>query len=63
MSASSLAARICRHPAFVHLGEARMDVHQNTPHSREKIVRRVLGGESARSVAAAVGVSESTVRN
>lgn len=42
-----------------------MDVHQNartTPHSREKIVRRVLGGESARSVAAAVGVCESTVR-
>jgi len=42
-----------------------MDVHQNartTPHSREKIVRRVLGGESARGVAAAVGVSESTVR-
>ena len=42
-----------------------MDVHQNartTPHSREKIVRRVLGGESARTVAAAVGVCESTVR-
>ena len=42
-----------------------MDVHQNartTPHSREKIVSRVLRGESARAVAAAVGVCESTVR-
>src|SRR4029450_4568097 len=42
-----------------------MDVHQNartTPHSREKIVRRVLSGESARAVATAVGVCESTVR-
>lgn len=42
-----------------------MDVHQNartTPHSREKIVRRVLDGESARAVGTAVGVCESTVR-
>jgi transposase len=47
------------------MGEAQMDVHQNvrtTPHSREKIVRRVLSGESARAVATAVGVCESTVR-
>lgn len=42
-----------------------MDVHQNartTPHSREKIVSRVLQGESARGVAEDVGVCESTVR-
>src|SRR5204862_313955 len=47
------------------VGEARMDVHQNartTPHSREKIVSRVLVGESARAVAEDVGVCESTVR-
>ena len=42
-----------------------MDVHQNartTPHSREKIVSRVLLGESARAVADDVGICESTVR-
>jgi transposase InsO family protein len=42
-----------------------MDVHQNartTPHSREKIVERVLRGESARRVATEVGICESTVR-
>jgi transposase InsO family protein len=42
-----------------------MDVHQNartTPHSREKIVSRVRRGESARAVAEAVGICESTVR-
>ena len=42
-----------------------MDVHQNartTPPSREKIVGRVTRGESARAVAEAVGVCESTVR-
>ena len=42
-----------------------MEAHQNartTPHSREKIVRRVLHGERARRVAAEVGVCESTVR-
>jgi transposase InsO family protein len=42
-----------------------MDVHQNartTPHSREKIVARIVHGESARAVAEAVGICESTVR-
>jgi transposase InsO family protein len=43
-----------------------MDVHQNarsTPRSRAEIVRRVLtGGQPAAQVAAAVGVSERTVR-
>ena len=42
-----------------------MDIHQNartTPHSREQIVSRVLGGESARAVADDVGICESTVR-
>lgn len=42
-----------------------MDVHQNartTPHSREKIVRRVLQGDHARRIAAEVGICESTVR-
>ena len=42
-----------------------MDVHKNartTPHSREKIVSRVLVGESVRGVAEDVGVCESTVR-
>ena len=42
-----------------------MDVHQNartTPHSRAKIVGRVLHGEGARGVAAAMGICESTVR-
>jgi transposase InsO family protein len=42
-----------------------MDVHKNartTPLSREKIVGRVLAGESARAVADDVGVCESTVR-
>jgi transposase InsO family protein len=42
-----------------------MDIHKNartTPHSREEIVARVLGGESARAVADDVGVCESTVR-
>ena len=42
-----------------------MDVHKNartTPHSREKIVRRVSGGESARGVAEDLGICESTVR-
>ena len=42
-----------------------MDIHQNartTPRSREKIVSRVLAGESPRAVAADVGICESTVR-
>jgi transposase len=42
-----------------------MDVHQNartTPHSREKIVARAHGGESAREIAAALEICESTVR-
>src|SRR5215468_5764344 len=46
--------------------EARMDVHQNarsTPRSRAEIVRRVLTGQQRPArVAAAVGVSERTVR-
>ena len=42
-----------------------MDVHQNartTPRSRAEIVRRVLTGQRPAGVAAAVGVSEPTVR-
>jgi len=42
-----------------------MDVHQNartTPHSREKIVGRAQRGESAREIAAALEICESTVR-
>jgi len=42
-----------------------MDVHQNarsTPRSRAEIVRRVLAGQRPAAVAAAVGVSEPTVR-
>ena len=42
-----------------------MDVHKNartTPHSREKLVGRVLAGESARAVGEDVGICESTVR-
>ena len=42
-----------------------MDVHQNarsTPRSRAEIVRRVLTGQPPARVAAAVGVSERTVR-
>jgi len=42
-----------------------MDVHQNartTPHSREKIVARAHRGESAREIAAALEICESTVR-
>ena len=42
-----------------------MDVHQNartTPHSREKIVGRARRGESAREIAAALEICESTVR-
>jgi transposase InsO family protein len=42
-----------------------MDVHQNarsTPRSRAEIVRRVLTGQRPAAVAAAVGVSEPTVR-
>src|SRR5438270_29338 len=42
-----------------------MDVHKNartTPHSRAKIISRVLAGESARAVAEDMGVAESTVR-
>jgi len=42
-----------------------MDVHQNartTPHSREKIVVRAHRGESAREIAAALEICESTVR-
>ncbi len=42
-----------------------MDVHKNartTPHSRERIVERVVAGEPARAVAVAMGVCESTVR-
>jgi transposase InsO family protein len=42
-----------------------MDVHQNartTPHSREKIVGRAHRGESAREIAAALEICESTVR-
>jgi len=42
-----------------------MDVHQNartTPHSREKIVLRAHRGESAREIAAALEICESTVR-
>ena len=42
-----------------------MDVHQNartTPHSREKIVGRVLRGDSARQVAEDLEICESTVR-
>ena len=42
-----------------------MDVHQNartTPHSREKIVARAQRGESARDIAAALEICESTVR-
>src|SRR5215813_290657 len=46
--------------------EARMDIHQNarsTPRSRAEIVRRVLArGQRPARVAAAVGVSERTVR-
>jgi transposase InsO family protein len=42
-----------------------MDVHQNartTPHSRAKIVARAGRGESAREIAAALEICESTVR-
>lgn len=42
-----------------------MDIHQNartTPRSRAEIVRRVLGGERPAAVAAAMGLSEPTVR-
>ena len=42
-----------------------MDVHQNartTPHSRAEIVRRVQAGQRPAVVAAAMGVSEPTVR-
>jgi transposase len=42
-----------------------MDIHQNartTPHSRAGLVRRVNGGELAKTVAAGVGVSDKTVR-
>ena len=43
-----------------------MNIHKNartTPHSRVRIVQRILsGGERPRAVAAAVGVSERTVR-
>jgi transposase InsO family protein len=42
-----------------------MDVHQNartTPHSRAKIVARAHRGESAREIAAALEICESTVR-
>jgi transposase InsO family protein len=42
-----------------------MDIHQNarsTPRSRANIVRRVLAGERPAAVAAAVGMSEPTVR-
>ena len=42
-----------------------MDVHQNartTPHSRAEIVRRVQAGQQPAVVAAAMGVSEPTVR-
>lgn len=42
-----------------------MDIHKNartTPYSREKIVARVLAGDSARTVADDVGICESTVR-
>ena len=47
------------------MGEARMDVHQNartTPYSREEIVRRAARGASARAIAEAMGICESTVR-
>jgi hypothetical protein len=40
-----------------------MDVHQNartTPHSRAKIVARAGRGESAREIAAALEIGEST---
>jgi transposase InsO family protein len=42
-----------------------MDVHQNartTPHSRENIVTRAQRGDSAREIAAALEICESTVR-
>jgi transposase InsO family protein len=42
-----------------------MDIHKNartTPHSRAEIVRRVRGGEPAAQIAAAMCVSEPTVR-
>jgi hypothetical protein len=42
-----------------------MDVHQNartTPHSREKIVGRAQRGETAREIATALEICESTVR-
>src|SRR5688572_27142854 len=42
-----------------------MDVHQNartTPHSREKIVGRSQRGETAREIAEALEICESTVR-
>ena len=42
-----------------------MDIHQNartTPHSRAELVRRVSSGERPRTVAAAMGVCEKTVR-
>jgi transposase-like protein len=42
-----------------------MDVHQNartTPRSRAEIVRRVQAGQAPGVVAAAMGVSEPTVR-
>ena len=42
-----------------------MDIHQNartTPRSRAEIVRRVLAGERPAAVAAAMGLSEPTVR-
>jgi transposase InsO family protein len=42
-----------------------MDIHQNartTPHSRAGLVRRVNAGERAQTVAAAMGVSDKTVR-
>jgi transposase InsO family protein len=45
--------------------EARMDVHQNartTPHSREKIIGRILRGDSARRIAHDLEICESTVR-
>jgi transposase InsO family protein len=42
-----------------------MNIHQNartTPHSRARIVQRILSGERSTAVATAVGVSERTVR-
>jgi len=45
--------------------EARMDIHQNartTPRSRAEIVRRVQSGQRPAVVAAAMGLSEPTVR-